>query len=86
MSATKIDPTMLGLDGAATRRLLELVTAHAFESIMITTAEPDMAGGPIVCVNDAFTTPTGFSAEEVTGKTPGLLQGPATEFAVLGWS
>jgi len=37
----------------------------------------------IIYVNQAFTDLTGYSADEVLGKTPGLLQGPETEKTVI---
>lgn len=36
-------------------------------------------GAPIVWVNDAFTRTTGYSREDVVGRSPGLLQGPGTD-------
>lgn len=36
-------------------------------------------GTPIVWVNDAFTRTTGYTAEEVVGRNPNLLRGPATD-------
>jgi PAS domain S-box-containing protein len=53
---------------------------HSFHGIMITRAEP---GYPIVYVNDAFTQMTGYSVEEMIGKSPAILQGPRTDRAVL---
>ncbi|KGM10039.1 serine/threonine protein phosphatase [Cellulomonas bogoriensis 69B4 = DSM 16987] len=47
-------------------------------SFVVTAATPD---GPIVWVNDAFTRTTGYSAEEVLGRNPAFLQGPATDVA-----
>ena len=38
-------------------------------------------GSPIVYVNKAFTALTGYSAKNVIGKSPMLLQGAATEGA-----
>jgi PAS domain S-box-containing protein len=63
--------------------LFEAACEHAFESVMITTAEADHDRYPIVYVNEAFTAMTGYSVEEVIGKTPAILQGPKTDAAVL---
>ena len=61
-------------------RLLESVAVHARDSIIITEAEPlDLPGPRILFCNAAFTRATGYSAEEVLGKTPRLLQGPETQ-------
>lgn len=62
---------------------LTTVAANSFDSIMITSAESDHTGLPIIYVNPAFTQLTGYSAEEVLGKTPQILQGPKTDQAVL---
>ncbi|AQR63113.1 hypothetical protein BZG35_16735 [Brevundimonas sp. LM2] len=60
-------------------RLLESVVTHAKDSILITEAEPIVLPGPrIVYCNAAFTETTGYSAEEVIGRTPRLLQGVDT--------
>jgi len=50
-------------------RLAANVFSHALEGIMITTLD-----GSIVEVNKAFTKITGYSAEEVVGKTPRLFK------------
>ncbi|RYF23064.1 MAG: EAL domain-containing protein [Oxalobacteraceae bacterium] len=61
-------------------RLLESVAVHARDSIIITEAEPiDLPGPRIIYCNAAFTQTTGYSAEEVIGKTPRLLQGSRTD-------
>jgi diguanylate cyclase (GGDEF)-like protein/PAS domain S-box-containing protein len=61
-------------------RLLESVAIHARDSIIITEAEPiDLPGPRIIYCNAAFTQATGYSAEEVVGLTPRLLQGPKTD-------
>jgi len=61
-------------------RLLESVAVHARDSIIITEAEPiDLPGPRILYCNAAFTHATGYSVEEVIGKTPRLLQGPGTD-------
>jgi diguanylate cyclase (GGDEF)-like protein/PAS domain S-box-containing protein len=63
-------------------RLLESVAVHARDSIIITEAEPlDLPGPRILFCNAAFTRATGYTAEEVYGKTPRILQGPETSAA-----
>lgn len=69
-----------GLDLLARLRLLESVVVNANDSILITEAEPVELPGPrILYVNPAFTRTTGYSMEEVLGKSPRLLQGPLTD-------
>ena len=76
MSIFDYDPNFKSL----MKRLLETAMEHSFNGILITTAEP---GYPVVYVNDAFTEITGYSAEEIIGKTPAILQGPKTDRSVL---
>ncbi|MDO9336118.1 MAG: EAL domain-containing protein [Caulobacter sp.] len=65
-------------------RLLESVVINANDSVLITEAEPiDLPGPRIVYCNAAFTTTTGYSEEEVIGRTPRLLQSEATDRAAL---
>jgi len=64
-------------------RLLESAFEQASEAVLITTAELDLPGPEILFINPAFTRMTGYSAEEVIGRTPRILQGPKTERAVL---
>ena len=71
------------LDQTDRTQLFEATCAHAFESILITTASSGDAGYPIVYVNPAFTAMTGYGPDEVIGKSPGILQGPKTDVAVL---
>jgi PAS domain S-box-containing protein len=59
---------------------LRAIADHSFDSVMITSA---VKGTPIIYVNKAFTALTGYSAKSVIGKSPALLQGPATEKAPL---
>ncbi|MEN9572061.1 MAG: Phytochrome-like protein cph1 [Bacteroidota bacterium] len=60
-------------------KLLESVITNSNDSILITEAEPfDEPGPKIVYVNEAFTKMTGYTPEEVVGKTPRILQGPKT--------
>jgi len=61
-------------------RLLESVITHSTDAVMITECGPLVEPGPrIVFVNEAFTTITGYSAEEVLGRSPRFLQGPDTD-------
>jgi PAS domain S-box-containing protein len=62
------------------KRLLENAMEHSFHGVMITKAKP---GYPVVYVNDAFAEITGYSSEEILGKSPAILQGPKTDRAVL---
>ena len=65
-------------------RLLETCIARLNDIVVITEAEPIEAPGPrIVFVNDAFARHTGYSREEVLGKSPRILQGPKTDRAEL---
>ncbi|MEO6319846.1 MAG: PAS domain S-box protein [Polaromonas sp.] len=65
-------------------RLLETCISRLNDIVMITEAEPMDAPGPrIVFVNDAFARRTGYSCEEVLGKSPRFLQGPKTDRARL---
>jgi PAS domain S-box-containing protein len=64
-------------------RLLESAVEQSQESIIITDAALALPGPAIVFVNPAFTIMTGYSAQEIIGKTPRILQGPRTDKAVL---
>jgi two-component system, cell cycle sensor histidine kinase and response regulator CckA len=65
-------------------QLLGSAVEQSKESILITDAELDLPGPKIIFVNPAFTQMTGYTAEEVIGKTPRILQGLRTDKAVLG--
>jgi diguanylate cyclase (GGDEF)-like protein/PAS domain S-box-containing protein len=61
-------------------RLLESVVVNANDSVLITEAEPISLPGPrIVYCNAAFTRTTGYTEEEVLGKTPRILQSERTD-------
>jgi len=64
-------------------RLLQSAVYQTHDSIVLTTAELDEPGPQIVFVNPAFSVMTGYSSEEVIGKTPRILQGEKTDRAVL---
>ncbi|MDZ7720088.1 MAG: PAS domain S-box protein [Balneolaceae bacterium] len=64
-------------------KLLESAIRSDYDSILITTLDLEKPGPKIVYVNDGFTRMTGYSKEEVIGKTPRILQGPKTDRKVL---
>jgi diguanylate cyclase (GGDEF)-like protein/PAS domain S-box-containing protein len=65
-------------------RLLESSIARLNDIVIITEAGPFFEPGPrIVFVNEAFERRTGYSPEEVIGRTPRLLQGPGTQRSEL---
>ncbi len=60
-------------------RLLESVIVNTNDAILITEANPSLFPGPkIMYVNEAFTKLTGYTFEEVVGKTPRILQNSNT--------
>lgn len=65
-------------------KLLSSVITNTNDAVLITEAEPlDEPGPRILYVNEAFTKMTGYTAEEVIGKTPRILQGPKSDKAEL---
>ncbi len=61
-------------------KLLKSVITNTNDAVLITEAEPfDEPGPRIVYVNEAFTRMTGYTADEVIGKSPRLLQGPKSD-------
>lgn len=66
-------------EGAGARlQMWKLTMENANDPILITTSELSSPGPYIVYVNRAFTHVTGYTAEEVVGLTPRILQGPLT--------
>ncbi len=63
--------------------LLEKAIENDYDSIMITDINLEEPGPKIIYVNHGFSKITGYSREEVIGKTPRILQGPKTDQAVL---
>lgn len=64
-------------------RLLAAVVHFSEDSIIITDTQLDLPGPQIIYVNPGFTRMTGYSPQEVIGKTPRILQGPKTDRNVL---
>jgi diguanylate cyclase (GGDEF)-like protein/PAS domain S-box-containing protein len=65
-------------------RLLEGSIARLNDIVIITEAGPFSDPGPrIVFVNEAFERRTGYTRDEVIGRTPRLLQGPNTQRRAL---
>ncbi|MBD0274043.1 MAG: PAS domain S-box protein [Acetobacteraceae bacterium] len=71
--------------GTAVRELelLRAAVDAVGEAIVITGPELNPPGPRIEYVNAGFTRVTGYTAEEVVGRTPRILQGPNTDRAVL---
>lgn len=61
-------------------KVLQVLTKNSYDSILITDATKDAR---IIYANKAFKTLTGYNPSEVIGKTPRILQGPATDRQVL---
>jgi len=82
------DGTITDITGRARRkerlRMLSEAVEQAQESILITEAAPlDEPGPRVEYVNAAYEEMTGYSREEMKGKTPRVLQGPETDRDVL---
>lgn len=63
--------------------LLRTVIGALGEAVIITGPELDPPGPHIQYVNPAFTRMTGYTAQEVLGRAPRVLQGPNTDRALL---
>ncbi len=62
------------------QNMLSFALESSFQGVMITLAEP---GYPIVYVNPAFCEMTGYTFEELMGKSPVILQGEKSDQKVL---
>lgn len=61
-------------------RLMESVITNSQDAVIITNALPIEPPGPqIIYTNQAFTDMTGYTREEVLGKSPRFLQGPESD-------
>ena len=68
--------------GDAQLRLLEEAVSRITEIVLIAQVDTE-SGLRIVYVNDAFVKSTGYTRDEVIGKSPSILKGPATDPAEL---
>ena len=69
---------MNGADGGLA--LLHVLAENSFDSILMTDASTE---GKIIYANEAFEKLTGHDPFSVIGKTPRILQGPATDEKVI---
>lgn len=76
--STKFEKLMNGTGGGLA--LLEVLAENSFDSVLITEAS---AQGKIIYANKSFKKLTGHDPSEVIGKTPRILQGPATDSKVI---
>ncbi len=67
-------------DTETTLKVLKALTENSFDAVLIVDAIED---SKIIYVNKAFKKLTGYAPREVLGKTPGILQGAATDKAVV---
>lgn len=65
------------------QQLLQAAVDQAFNSVLITDARLTDGGPLIEFCNPAFCRMTGYQPDELIGRSPKILQGPATERAVL---
>jgi diguanylate cyclase (GGDEF)-like protein/PAS domain S-box-containing protein len=66
------------LDQETVLGVLERTLEYMVDAVMVTTAESVPPGPRIVLVNDAFTSLTGYSSDDVIGKSPRILRGLET--------
>ena len=71
------------IDAGSLAAVLDMVCATSFDSVMVTEVGDGTSETPIVYVNGAFTELTGYSADEVLGRSPSFLQGPGTDRSVI---
>lgn len=64
-------------------QVVDTLIENSFDSVMVTEVGDGSSNTPIVYVNQAFTELTGYSADEVKGKSPTFLQGPDTDPEVI---
>jgi len=68
-------------DADVSLSVLQALADNSFDSVLVTDATK---AGKIIYANKSFTKLTGYTQSEVIGKTPRILQGPATDKKVVG--
>ncbi|MGI3212855.1 sensor domain-containing diguanylate cyclase [Roseovarius tibetensis] len=63
--------------------IFQAAVEAAYDAVLITDAELELPGPRIVYVNPAFSRMTGYSLDEIIGKTPRIMQGPETDWSVI---
>ncbi len=66
-------------------QLLAEAISHLGEGVLITEDELEWPGPKVVFVNEAMCRITGYSAEELIGETPRILQGERTNRGTMDW-
>ena len=69
--------------GVVTQDFFRYAVANANDAVIVTTPGMDEPEPTLVYVNAAFERMTGYTVEEVVGRSPRLLQGPRTDRALL---
>ncbi len=62
---------------------LQRALDQSYDGVLITDAELDPPGPRVVYANAAYERMTGYTADELKGRTPRILQGPETDRALL---
>ena len=84
VAAVAADASDLSIFSAERLRLLESAVVNSYDSIVITDTGTASSPHPrILFVNDAFTRLAGYTAAEVLGRSPSLLQGPDSDRAEI---
>jgi PAS domain S-box-containing protein len=66
-------------------KIFESAIKNTSDAVVITSAQlPNSSDVKIVFVNDSYVKMTGYSIEEVLGKSPRILQGPLTDMNEIG--
>lgn len=63
--------------------LITFALEQSYNAVVMTDANADNQGHRIIFANQAFLHMTGYSAEELLGQNPRILQGPETNHAVI---
>ncbi|MCG5514103.1 sensor domain-containing diguanylate cyclase [Ectothiorhodospira shaposhnikovii] len=64
-------------------QMLKAAIEQSFNAVVVTDALLEMPGPRILFVNQAFCDMTGYTCQELIGKTPRILQGPRTDLDTI---